>query len=221
MPNALDMTLAATAAARLGVSSSDASLPGLITAASSALAEYLGYPVYRRAGVQETVVGQGGRYLWLESGAIQSITSITVGGSAVVSSLYALDGRAGARAGRIVARGSHSWPFTGEYTGGISSTPLRAYDTGEIVVTFTAGWVTPGQVALGTYSTSDMPPELEQAALEVVTAWYAGKGRDGRVTSISTGDASMSWATGEGGTPPLPLAARVLATPYQRLRGVR
>jgi len=203
------------------MSSADASLPGLITAASSALAEFLGYPMHRREGVEETVVGQGGRYLWLESGAIQSIASITVGGSAVDASLYALDGRDGARKGRIIARGWHNWPFTGEWTAGISPTPLRAYDTGEIIITFTSGWVTPGQVALGTYPSSDMPPELEQAALEVVTAWRSGQGRDNRVTSMASGDASVSWASGEGGSPPLPLAARALAAPYQRPRGMR
>ncbi|HYI01558.1 hypothetical protein, partial [Hyalangium sp.] len=175
MPNAMDMTTAATAAARLGVASSEASLPGIITAASSALAEFLGYPLYRREDVEETVVGRGGRYLWLESGAIQSLASIAVGGSAVDSGLYALDGRDGARKGRIVARSTYSWPFTGEWTPGISSTPFRAHDTGEILVTFTSGWVTPGQVALTTYPTSDMPPELEQAVLEVVTAWYQRK----------------------------------------------
>jgi len=223
LPNQLDMTTAATAAARLGVTSSEASLPGLITAASSAVAEYLGYPVYRREDVEETVVGRGGRYLWLESGAIQALTSIAVGGSVVDSSLYALDGRDGARKGRIVARSTYRWPFTGEWTAGISSTPYQAHDTGAIVVTFTAGWVTPGQVALSTYSPSDMPPELEQAALEVVTAWFQRKGQDAGVTSMSTGDASVGWGGDslQGGRAPLPLSARALAAPYRKPRGAR
>ncbi|MFL5344364.1 MAG: hypothetical protein ACJ8AT_06210 [Hyalangium sp.] len=217
MPTALDMTTVATAAARLSLTSSDASLPGLITAASSALAQYVGYPLERRGGAEETVVGQGGRYLWLQSGAIQSLSSIVIGGRMVEASAYALDGRDGARKGRIVARGTHCWPFTGEWTSGISSTPYRPYDTGEIIVTFTAGWVTPGQVALGTYSTSDMPPELEQAALEVVTAWRAGMGKDGRVTGMSTGDASMTWDTVQLQAA-LPALAQALAAPYRKPR---
>lgn len=223
MPNAKDMTTAAVAGGRLGVSSSDATLAALITAASSALATFLGYPVHRREGVQETAVGRGSRYLWLESGAIQAITSITVGGSAVDSSLYALDGEDGKRKGRIVARSTYSWPFTGTWTPGISSTPLNAHDTGEIVVTFTSGWKTPGQVALGTYPSSDMPEELEQAVLEVVTAWWARKGQDAGITSISTGDASVGWVGDslQGGRIPLPLSARALAAPYRRLRGTR
>lgn len=223
MPNAKDMTTAATAAARLGVSSSEASLPGLIAAASSALAEYLRYPVERREGVEETVLGRGGRYLWLESGALQSITSITVGGSAVEPSLYGLDGKEGARKGRIVARGSYAWPFTGTWTGGISATPFQAHDTGELVVTFTSGWKTPGQVALGTYPSSDMPAELEQAVLEVVTAWYLRKGQDTGLTSMSTGDASVGWGGDslQGGRAPLPLPARALASPYRRPPGGR
>lgn len=221
MPNAKDMTTGAVAGGSLGVSGSDTTLAALITAASSALATFLGYPVQRREGVQETAPARGGRYLWLESGALHSITSITVGGSTVDASLYALDGEDGRRKGRIVTRGTYSWPFTGTWTSGISSTPLMAHDTGEIIVTFTSGWKTPGQVALGTYPSSDMPEELEQAVLETVTAWWGGKGRDGRVTSMSTGDASVSWASGDGGTPPLPLAAQALAAPYRRPRGAR
>lgn len=223
MANAKDMTTAAVAGGRLNVSSSDATLQALITAASSALAEYLGYVVYRREGAQETAPARGGRYLWLESGAIQSITSIAVGGTAVDASLYALDGEDGKRKGRLAARGTYAWPFTGTWTGGISSTPMQSHDTGELLVTFTSGWKTPGQVALGTYESSDMPEELEQAAIEVVTAWWARKGQDAGITSISTGDASVGWGGDslQGGRIPLPLSARALAAPFRKTRGSR
>jgi hypothetical protein len=223
VPNAKDMTTAAVAGGRVGVSSSDATLQALITAASSALAQYLGYTAQRREGVQETAPARGGRYLWLESGAIQSVTSISVGGTTVDASLYALDGEDGKRKGRLVARGTYSWPFTGTWTGGISSSPYSAHDTGTVLVTFTSGWKTPGQVALTTYVSSDMPEELEQACLEVVTAWWARNGQDAGITSISTGDASVGWGGDslQGGRMPLPLSARLLAAPYRKRKEAR
>lgn len=222
MPNAKDMTTAATAAGRVGASAEDAELAALITAASSALSTYLGYPVERREAVEETVPAQGGRYLWLESGALQSVAAVKVGGAEVDASLYAVDGRDGARKGRLVARGSYRFPFTGRWTEGVSATPFQALDTGEVTVTFSSGWKTPGQVALGTYPSSDLPEELEQACLEVVSAWWARRGQDAAITSLATGDASVSWGgSPEGGRVPLPLSARALAAPYRRLKGAR
>lgn len=212
MANAADMTTVERAAGRLRVSTSDTELPALITAASKALARHLGYTVERRTGVEESVVGRGGVYLFLRAGAVQSITSITVGGSAVDSSLCALDGEPGALMGRIVARGGHRWPFTGEATAGVSSTPYRAYDTGELIVTFTAGWWTPGQVALGQNGSSTLPEDLEQACVETVTAWYRRTGHDPDVTSRSTGDASVSY--GSAGRTAIPTVAQELARPY-------
>ena len=76
MPSALDLTLAATAADELGVASSS-SLESLITRASVAVASYLGYPLQRREALTESVASQGGPYLFLRAGAIQSVASRT------------------------------------------------------------------------------------------------------------------------------------------------
>lgn len=211
------MSTVEVAAARLGVSASDASLPALLTAASSALARFTGYPLHRQTGVEESAVGQGGVYLFLRAGAVQSVQAITVSGTTLAATCYALDGKSGQAMGRLVARAGYRWPFTGQATGGVSSTPYRAHDTGELVVTFTSGWVTPGQVELAAAEspprklTSDMPAELEQAVLEVVTAWRSAVGRDGRVTAMSTGDASVNWDTAQAA---LPSIAQVLVGPY-------
>lgn len=233
MANAADMTTLNRAAQRLRVSTSDSDLPTLITAASKALVRYLGYAVERRTGVVESAVGHGGVYLWLESGALQEVTSVTVGGSALATTSYALDGTYGALRGRLVARGGYRWPFTGESTGGVNSTPFRAYDTGEILVTFTSGWVSPGQAVIASgytepltaeqeteaRSSVTLPEELEQAALEVVTAWYRSKGHDPNVTSRSTGDASIGYGGDamRGGRASLPLVARELADYYRKV----
>lgn len=208
-----DLTTAATAAGRLGISDADESLPALITAASEALADWVGYTLYRQTGVEETCPG-GGRRLFLAAGAVQSITSITSYETARDADSYRLED--GVK-GIILALGQ-PWAFTGRTGGGVSQAQTFREDTGDIIVTFTCGWVTPGQVALDGTKTRDLPEVIEQAALEVVTAWYRRKGQDSGITSMSTGDASVDWGGDslQGGRAPLPLSARALLKRYRK-----
>jgi hypothetical protein len=204
-----DLTTAATAAARLGVSAADSALPGLVTAASVALADWVGYPLHRRTGVEETCQGGAWR-LFLRAGAVQSVISISCYGSERAADSYRLED--GVK-GIILALGE-PWPFTGRTGGGVAQAPTFREDTGDIAATITCGWVTPGQVALNGALMRDLPHPVEQAALEVVTAWYSGKGRDSRIASMSTGAASVSWAGGEAA--PLPMAAKALLKRYRK-----
>lgn len=208
MPSAIDLTTVEIAASVLGVSASDPHLPRLVTAASAAVARYVGYELHQRLGVVETVAGQGGPFLFLRAGAVRSIASVAVNGQELDPSAYALDS---ASMGRIVGRQA-GFPFTGSSTAGISPSPLSAYDTGAIVVTFDAGYVTPGQKALDGSLAVDLPPELEQATLEVVTAWYRQRGHDARIGSISLGGGSVSYSE----LTALPATAKQLLAPYRK-----
>jgi hypothetical protein len=211
MASAVDLTTAATAAARLGVAAGDAALPGLITASSEAIAEAMGYPLLRRAGVAETVRG-GGMRLKLAAGAVQSITSISCYGAEREVGTYTLeDGIKG-----IVLAFSQPWPFTGRTGGGVSQAPTFREDTGNITVTVTAGWVTPGQVVLDATKTRDLPHSIEQACIIVVTAWYLERGKNPNVTSQSTGNAAISFDAGHGGRVALPLNALQLLRRYRK-----
>jgi hypothetical protein len=110
------------------------------------------------------------------------------------------------------------WAFTGRTGGGVSQAPTFREDTGDIVVTFTAGWVTPGQVALDGTKTRDLPATLEQACLTVVTAWYTEKGQNPNITSQSVGNASIGFGGDSlrGGRAALPLNAQQLARRYRK-----
>lgn len=189
-------------------------LPLLITAASEAVAAHVGYPLHQRLSVVESVVGRGGRYLWLRSGAVRQVIRVEVGGEERAPATYAVDS---AVLGRLVVRGAEPWPFTGTWTAGISSTPLDAQDTGEMLVTFDAGWVTPGQRALDASLVVDLPASLQLAAVEVLAAAVSRDGSPGDMTSESIGDTSASYAVGvDGGRVALPASARQLCAPYRR-----
>ncbi|EPX62543.1 hypothetical protein D187_008731 [Cystobacter fuscus DSM 2262] len=215
MPFAEDFTTLARAADRLKVPSTSTELPGLVLAASRAVAHFLGYPAAFREGVEETVVGQGGAYVWLRAGAVRQLRSVRVRGAELPAGDVAIDCP---RAGRLVHRRG-TWPFTGSATRGIVPTPLRAWDTGEIVVTFDAGWRTPGQVALALEAdpsstlASELPAELEEAALLTLTALHRVAGRDLNVVSRATGTASVTWRTDASA---VPLLAQQLAAPHQK-----
>lgn len=216
MPSPYDLTTLEAAATRLKVSTADVELPSLITAASRAVSRHVGYELHRREGLTESVAGHGGRYLFLRAGAVQSVQRVEECGAEVPPDAYRLESPLMGR----IARRRGCWPFTGRTSGGISNTPLQAEATGELVVTYTAGWVTPGQVALAREAdaastlVSDLEPDIAEAALITVTAWYRRKGRDADVASVGLGDSSQSFA----GTGPLavPTLAQGLLAPYRK-----
>lgn len=215
MPSPLDFLTLARAAERLKVSSSDPELPAFITAASSALAGWLGYEAHLREGVEETAPSRGGVHLWLRSGAIRRLLNVEVDGAELPASAYALDS---ATEGRITRRCGR-WPFTGTWTYGVEPLPLASHDTGQVLVRFDAGWVTPGQVALaieadaGSTLVSDLPPELEEATLITLAALQRPAGRDPNVVSRSTGSGSVTWRADPSA---VPLLAQQLVRRYRK-----
>jgi hypothetical protein len=215
MPTEYDLSTLERAALRLRVPPSDAELPAQLAAASQAVADWLGYEAHLREGVVETVPSEGGRILLLRAGAVRRILRITVGGAEVPAGEYALTNPQSGRVTRHPGR----WPFTGEWSGGVTPMPLTAHDTGEIVVTFDAGWRTHGQVALALEANpasglvSDLPAVLEEAALVTLTALRAGAGRDPNVTSRSIGGGSITWAPER---PAVPTLAQQLAGRYRK-----
>ena len=215
MPTEYDLSTLERAALRLRVPPTDAELPAQIAAASQAVADWLGYEAHLREGVVETVPSEGGRVLLLRAGAVRRIRRITLGGTEVPPEEYVLTNPTSGR----VTRHRGRWPFTGEWSQGVTPMPLTAHDTGEIVVTFDAGWRTHGQVALALAAdatsdlVSDLPAVLEEAALVTLTALRAGAGRDPHVTSRSLGGGSISWAAER---PAVPALAQQLAGRYRK-----
>lgn len=213
MASEVDLTTAEAAAARLGISAGDAALPGLITAASELLANHLGYQLHRRTGIEEACRG-GGMRLFLKAGAVQSIASITCYGQVRDVATYVLEDDVKG----VVLAYSIPWPFTGRTGGGVAEAPTFRENTGNIVVSFTAGWVTPGQVALNGALTRTLPQSLEEACLVVVTAWYREAGKNPNVTSMTTGNASIGFGGDSirGGRAALPLNAQAMVARYRK-----
>lgn len=211
----IDLTTPTTAAADVGANVADAALQRLISVASRMVANHLGYVVQRRAGVVETVAGHGTPLLFLRAGQLVSVESVELDGAALSPTGYAIDSALFGRIRRVDA----CWPFTGLTSGGIADGPLRALDTGKIKVTFTAGWVTPGQVALlpGTYPTADLPEDIQQAAIEVFTALWRRRGQDQGVASRSLGGGSISYRADSASA--ITPSTRALLAPYRRIPG--
>jgi hypothetical protein len=219
-----DLVTLEAAAERVKAPPNEAELPSLITAVSRAMARHLRYELHRRTGVVETVASNGGAYLFLRGGGLQRIEEVRIGGSIVDDTLYHLEDT---KAGRIVHRRG-AWPFTGASSGGVNSTPLHSYDTGEIVVKYTAGYVTPGQAALNpaagqprheaALAVVSLPEDIQEAALVTVVSWFRKLGRDPDVTNRAIGDGSVSYGADSlrGGKPALPLPAVELLRSYRK-----
>lgn len=150
--------------------------------------------------------------LFLQAGAIHEVDSITCYGEEREASTYRVEDSI---KGILLAYRT-PWPFTGQTAGGVSEAPTFREDTGDIVATFSAGWVTPGQVALDGELVRDLPQVFEEACITTVTAWYREKGKNPNVASQSTGNASISFASGGTGRDALPLAARTMVGRYRK-----
>ncbi|WNG57392.1 hypothetical protein F0U59_23465 [Archangium gephyra] len=215
MASELDLTTAAKVAEVLKVPASTTGLAELITTASELLADHVGYPVHRRLGVVETCAG-GAPHLFLRSGGVRSVSSVTVFGEERAASTWVVDD---AVKGILLARGA-PWPFTGRTGGGVSQAPMYREDTGEIVVTFDAGWVTPGQVELAKAEDpastleSDLPAVFQQAALVAVTALFQGSGQNPNVQAMSLGSGSITFR--DSAEASLPTLARSLVRRYRK-----
>lgn len=209
----VDLTTPADAAAEVGASAGDARLQRAITAVSLVISNFVGAPLQRQTGVVKSVAGNGGDALTLPAVNLVSIESIAIDGAALDPSEYAIEAVRFAWVRRV----GGFWPFTGDYLGSIAPEGARARNTGRIVVTYTAGWVTPGQNALDSAKTVDLPADIQQAALEAVTALWRRRGLDQGVASRSLGGGSVSYRADSPGL--LPASTKALLRPYRRIAG--
>ena len=214
MANAIDLTTSAQLASVLGVDSGTAILPTLVTMASRAIATYLGYEIHSQTSRTEQVVPSGA-YAFMKAGVVTSISSVTAQGATLSSSTYRIDDQT---RGRIVF---DSPPSSGAMTvGDVSPTVTERTNAGAsngVVVTFSSGYVTPGQNAVnsGTYPTVTLPEDIQWACLEVAVAAYRRLGRDGDVASLGVGSGSISYESKNA----IPATARQLLARYRKSWG--
>jgi hypothetical protein len=221
--NAIDLTLASTVAGDLGVTA-DATVDRVVSAASRAIARYCGRVFEKATGIVEYPAGYGRPLLLLDRAPILGITSIVERGSTVDPSLY--EAKGSNLDGGIVYRLQGVWANTARLDGRITDTlALNQGRSGVdgITVTYDAGFVTPGQVAIGLFPAVTLPEDVQEAAILTAVAMYRRRGIDPNVASESLGDWSVSYqgtntAIGRGGA--IPETAQALVASYVARRVV-
>jgi hypothetical protein len=142
--NDTDLTDAATAAAELGISSSEPQLARFVRVASSLCRDYLNRDqIHYQTGIVENVAGFAFPRLILKVYPVLSVASVVMDGGTLDPSEYVLDeGQSG-----IIYR-RYGWPSTGMYRPGIVQRDIYpGMEQKQITVTYAGGYVTPGQVA--------------------------------------------------------------------------
>lgn len=211
--SAIDLCLASTVAGDLGVAD-DAQVQRAVTAASRAVARYCGRP-FERATVTEYPAGYGRPLLLLDRAPIISIASVTEGGTAVDAAGFESLG-AMADSGLVLRRGG-VWMDTGAYMGRITYGPADNVGRSDgIAVTYTAGYVTPGQKALNAALVVTLPEDVQEAAVLVAAGMLRRRAIDPNVASEGLGDWSVSYRAALPSLV-LPEVESVLA-PYRSLR---
>lgn len=210
--SAIDLCLASAVAADLGVSE-DAAVQRCVTAASRAIATYCGRLFHRADGIVESPTSRGRPALLLERAPVLGVTSVVLFGQVLDSTGYSSAGR-NAEAGILLRKGA-CWPLVARDAGGIVPRLEVVEGDGSLTVTYDAGWVTPGQVALGEFAEVTLPEDVQEAAILAAVAFYRRRGTDPNVASESLGDWSVSYA-GRGTAVALPDAALQLLASYVR-----
>lgn len=219
--NAIDLCTAATVAGDLGVTS-DATVQRCVTAASRAIAAYCGRAFERATSVIEYPVSFKRSRLLLARAPVVSIASIYEYDALVDSADYESVG-ANADAG-IVLRLNGCWVSTQEWDGLTTLSPDRGdgrTDEYGVKVTYTAGYVTPGQNAVDavTYTSVTLPEDVQEAAVMTSVGLYRSRGVDQMISSESIGDWSVSYFAQKANASSLiPGVAQALLAPYRFVR---
>lgn len=188
-----DLSLYATIAAQTGVSSGDAKLPLLLSAASDCIKRFLNRKQLHYASAYSEKVASSGRLrLALELTPLGAVASVTLeDGSVIDAAEYSVEDTG---AGFLYR--AYGWPHTGVIRSGLLySEYLAGSEKKNITVVYAGGWVTPAQAAsVGwTGPTRSLPYDVELGCIETVRALLQGNAQGFGVQSESIGAASVSY----------------------------
>jgi len=168
-----------------------------ILEASDDIEAALGFTV-RKETVSETFWLENGdvgpEYLVLDRTPVVSITSVTVDGIVADASTYRLD------------------PETGQLYALCNGYPSRWYFCKSIVVAYAGGYVLPAE------SGSTLPDGIQGAAVELMSDYWAAKGRDPSVKSEDVSGVGRIdyWVGAVGEAGELPPRVVMKLSPYRR-----
>lgn len=159
--SSIDLTTIAAAAAYIGgIDGSDPAvndlLQTLVTSASAFAMSYCSRD-FRQAAYTDKLNGLGTQRVMLRVAPVQSITSVTIDTVAVP------------------ARDGPGYGYVFDDTGVVYVDGCYAFRRGwqNVVIAYTAGWVTPGQApAMSPPGTITLPMDMQQAIIETVALKY-------------------------------------------------
>jgi len=189
------LTTVSTVESELGLSSGTdtAILERYINALSKRFINRTRRPWHRDDSYTETIKSVGDSRLQVSRRPIRSISQIDVKGDTVDSGDYSIEN---ADAG-FIRLDDDFWESTAVAIRRIKR--HKKYHEFRVDVTYDGGYVTPKQVDDGTFSTRDLPPDIERAIYTSVTNAYRHKGRPSGIESEKIGAASVSYASPDDG----------------------
>jgi hypothetical protein len=189
-------------------SASDGALERRILVASAMIENYCQRTFRRNTAKVEQLAGFGTVYLFPTLTPVDSITSITLWGDLVDSSLYEIhDGS--------LIYSSNGWIDTSLVAQTMTSDLQRIPGTAEraFEVTYDGGYYLPNDDA---QAGTPLPVDITEACLAMAATLHRNAGRDQSVQAESVGDASVQFAGGVAGREAMPLYVKSLLAPYKR-----
>lgn len=198
---------AVKSALELSGTTHDAILDQTIDQASAAIAANCGRE-FARETVKETVAGHGGVFLAVGRTPIVSITAIREcdGVVTVPASDYVVhDAAVG-----LIRRKTGVWLWSAAQYVGAVGRPVAGSEAAYYEVEYVGGYALPSMSG-----TRDLPFDIERACIELVKAWFLGRGRDPSVQSEHANDVynATYFGGGDGSFPPL---VRDILAPWRR-----
>lgn len=177
-----------------------------INEATAAISNFCGRTFHREAGIVEKVAGFGSEFLLLSKTPVESISAISFDGVTVSSSDYSIHS-----AGAGMIYNANGWNDTGGHSGNLSKTPVGGSRAKLYSVTYTGGYVMPGN------SGRTLPYDIERACIEMVKSLVFGR-RDSSVKSESVdGVYSVTYADDNRDGSSLPSNIAAMLSPYKRI----
>ena len=177
--------LGATRAGVDGTSDDDDYLTRQINAASDRISKYCNRVFQWEEDIVEDLAGYGTQFIILSRTPLDSISAIKFDDTALDSDSYEIHD---AKAGMLYASGGFVW--TTSRANSAAADPFPGYERKSFEATYDGGYITPAQATADPALTRDLPYDLEDACVQLVTLRYRKKGTDPTIKS----EKSLSWA---------------------------
>ena len=156
----------------IAVSTYDTYLTRLINVISDQIERYIGRKLYWEEDIEEDTPGFGRRKMVLDRKPISGTPVLTYNGTTVSTDTYEVFN---ANGGILFAL--DNWIWTAGPVGGITPDPWPGTERKLYTVTYDAGFVTANQDTLDVALTRNLPFDLEDACIRMVTSRYRSQGK--------------------------------------------